>query len=307
MVTGKGGVGKTTLTAALAQSAVAAGRRVLAAEVSSDASAQSPLMQRLGHPEVRSTVPVDLGNGLFGVRLVPSAGHRIFLQEALRVRLLVDAAMRSSALNRFLMAAPAFPEVGTLYQLVSLLRDPAYDHILVDLPATGHALGLASLPRVVLKVVPSGMVARAIQEGLDAMTDPDQGRAILVTLPEAMPVSETMELQKGLAGHGVEVRALVLNRIPPDPFTPEERDALDAHLQQRDHPLLGSREFRRLDRARTARQRFEEEGPPHTQRLYVPDLSESVPDERAVVESVRKHLDNHFVTEQPAQASEEAL
>jgi arsenite-transporting ATPase len=92
--------------------------------------------------------------------VTPSTGHRLFLQAALRVRVLVDAAMRSAALRRFLMAAPAFPEVGTLFQLVSLLRDERFDHVLVDLPATGHALGLAALPRTVLKVVPGGSSAR---------------------------------------------------------------------------------------------------------------------------------------------------
>jgi Mrp family chromosome partitioning ATPase len=298
MVTGKGGVGKTTLSAALARTAVDAGRTVLAAEVSNDASTTSPLMQRLGHPEVRDTQPVRLFDRLYGVRLVPSAGHRQFLQASLRVKLLVDAAMRNSALNRFLMAAPAFPEVGTLFQLVGLLKDERFDHVIVDLPATGHALGLASLPRTVLKVVPSGLIARAIQEGLDVMTDPDQGRAILVTLPEAMPVSETMELQRGLESHHITVGAMVLNRIPIDPFTTDERTALDAHLAQRRQALMGSREFRRLERSRIARQRFEDEGDPSTPRVFVPDLADD--DEMQVVQRVQAFLTTVDPTEAEA-------
>lgn len=290
MVTGKGGVGKTTVSAALVRSAVAAGRTVLAAEVSSETSTTSPLMTRLGAPEVKSTEPEEIAAGLHGVRLVPSAGHRQFLQGALRVRMLVDAAMRSAALKRFLMAAPAFPEVGTLFQLVSLLRSDDYDHVIVDLPATGHALGLAALPRTVLGLVPGGLIGNAIREGLETMTDASRGRAVLVTLPEAMPVSETMELKRGMEGHGIAVPAIILNRIPRDPFTDEERDALHAHLLTTERPILGSREFRRLDRVRTARKRFDNEAG-SAQRIYVPEILGV--DDGAVVDAVGAHLESN--------------
>jgi arsenite/tail-anchored protein-transporting ATPase len=286
LVTGKGGVGKTTLAAALARRAQAAGARVLAAEVSTDVATASPLMRMLGHPEARSTDPVRLESGLSGVRLVPSAGHRRFLQASLRVKMLVDAAMRSSALNRFLMAAPAFPEVGTLFQLVSLLRENDFDHVIVDLPATGHAIGLAALPQTVLRVVPSGLIGDAIREGLELMTDPDRGHALLVTLPEAMPVSETMELCQTLDGLGIRVQSMVLNRIPTDPFSSEERRALRAHLVEApDRPLLGAREFSRLERARTAMDRFREEAPSAVSRVFLPDwTADSEPELVAKVE-----------------------
>ncbi|MEM1023850.1 MAG: ArsA family ATPase [Myxococcota bacterium] len=287
MVTGKGGVGKTTITAALVRRAAEAGRRVLAAEVSNDASTGSPLMQRLGRSELRGTEPVSLGLNIDGVRLVPSAGHRQFLQAALRVRVLVDAAMRSAALKRFLMAAPAFPEVGTLFQLVELLRRDTYDHVIIDLPATGHALGLASLPRTVLKVVPGGLIGNAIREGLDTMTDPQRSHAVLASLPEAMPVSETVELHRGLEKLGIRVGGLILNRLPLDPFTDAERDALDLHLAQGERRLMGSREFRRLDRARTARQRFLNEAPNGTPQLHLPEIGG---DDQAVLEGVIREL-----------------
>ena len=291
LVTGKGGVGKTSVVAALARDAQAAGRRVLVAEISSDANAGSALMARLGHRGFKDTEPRRLESGLTGVRVTPSTGHRLFLQAALHVRVVVDAAMRSAALRRFLMAAPAFPEVGTLFQLVSLLRSDDYDHVLVDLPATGHALGLASLPRTVLKIVPGGLIGTAIREGLEIMTDPERGRAVVVTLPEAMPVSETMELTEGLRQIGVPVEALVLNRIPSDPFNDEERAALDEHLGRHDHALLlGGREFRRLERARIARQRFDREAPEDVRRIHVPELASGEARESDVVESLRVEL-----------------
>ena len=257
LVTGKGGVGKTTLTAAFAEAAVRAGRRVLLAEVTSDVGTTSHLLGFHGFAEHQGEVPARLGPRLDGVRITPSHGHRMFLRAALRVGMLADAAMRSAALNRFLMAAPAFPEIGTLYQLVAHLRSRDYDQIVIDLPATGHALGLAKLPRTVSRVVPKGLIKDAITEGLAAMTDPDRCGVLVASLPERLPVTEAFELAKGLGEVGVSVGAFALNRIPTNPFTDEERHALDEHIRaRRGELLLGTRELRRLERALEAQATF---------------------------------------------------
>ena len=264
LVTGKGGVGKTTVAAGLAVAAQRAGRRVLLGEVTPDAKEKSTLLELFGQPRPRGEAPVELDAGLDGVRVTPSAGHRLIMRGALKVGMVADAAMRSAALNRFLMAAPAFPEIGTLYQLVHLLRADNWDHIILDLPATGHALGLASLPRTVLRVLPVGPIAEAIREGLDAMTNPARGGAVVVTLPEDMPVSESLELAEGLEKLSVPIRAMVLNQMPNFPFTVPEIDAMADHLGARDDDgplLLGSREFRRFQRALGARDRFRAEVP----------------------------------------------
>lgn len=271
LVTGKGGVGKTTVAAALARSAHTAGKRVLIAEVTSDTSTKSQLLGLFGHPDVKGEDPVELEKRLYGVRITPSAGHRLFLTAALKVGMVVNAAMRSAALNRFLMAAPAFPEIGTLYHLVTLLRSKRFDHIILDLPATGHALGLASLPKTVLSVVPSGLIGQAIQEGLDAMTDDARGCAVLVTLPEGMPVTESLELARGLEKLDIRVRAMILNAMPDNPFTDGERDALRDHLNGREASLLlGAREFRRLERALGAQAQFEAEVPATAAKVTIP-------------------------------------
>ncbi len=281
LVTGKGGVGKTTVAAALARAAQRAGRRVLLGEVTPDAKERSTLLELFGQPRPKGEAPVPLEDGLHGVRLTPSAGHRLFLRAALKVGMVADAAMRSAALNRFLMAAPAFPEIGTLYQLVFLLRSDRWDHIIVDLPATGHALGLVSLPRTVLRVVPVGMIGDAIREGLDAMTNPERGGAVVVTLPEDMPVTESLELAGGLSALSVPLRGMVLNQMPRQAFTAPQLSAVAAHLDGRDGSeplLLGSREFRRLQRALRARERFRAEAGADVARTEV-DLMDGSPSE----------------------------
>lgn len=257
LVTGKGGVGKTTVAAAYARASHRAGRKVLLAEVTSDVGTRSQLLGFFGHGDPKGENPVKMAPGLDGVRITPSAGHRMFLRAALRVGMVADAAMRSAALNRFLMAAPAFPEIGTLYQLVSYIRSRTYDQIVLDLPATGHALGLAKLPRTVARVVPKGLIKDAISDGLEALTDPERSGVLIATLPERLPVTEAFELARGLEAIDVAVGAMVLNRMPANPFTDEERAALDTHIRaRRGELLLGARELRRIERALQARAEF---------------------------------------------------
>src|SRR5262245_14634909 len=213
MITGKGGVGKTALAGALARRARAQGRRVLLGEVAPDLHAPSILLGAFGQPKPKGEEPVKLDGGLFGVRLSPPIGHKLFLRSALKVRLLVDGAMKSAALTRFLMAAPTFPEIGVLYQLVTLLRMKDFDQFYLDLPATGHAVGFAALPSVVVRVAPSGLIGETVKEGLDFLNDPKRTSAVVVTLPEAMPVTEAGELIGALRQHKIDVAGAVLNQV----------------------------------------------------------------------------------------------
>jgi arsenite/tail-anchored protein-transporting ATPase len=258
LVTGKGGVGKSLVTAALARAAHATGKRVLVGEVTPDVATHSRLLACFGQPMAKGEEPFLIEPRLYGVRVTPSTGHKLFLRAALRVKLVVDTAMKSAALTRFLMAAPTFPEIGALYQLVTLIRDKSFDHIFIDLPATGHAIALVALPKTVLKIVPSGLIGDAIREGLESMTDPKRGAAVIVTLPESMPITESIELSASLAKLKIPVRAMILNRMPVDPFSEEEKVALEDHVRNRhghDH-LLGMREYKKLRRAQAARDMF---------------------------------------------------
>ncbi|MCK6550958.1 arsenic transporter [Myxococcota bacterium] len=289
LVTGKGGVGKSVITAALARAAHAAGRRVLVSEVTPDVSTHSRLLAHFGRAMDKAEEPIELEPRLHGVRITPSTGHKLFLRAALRVRLVVDAAMKSAALTRFLMAAPTFPEIGALYQLVTLLRDPSFDHVFVDLPATGHALALAALPKTVLKIVPSGLIGDAIREGLETMTDPKRGCALVVTLPESMPITESLELAESLDKLKIPVRAMVLNKMPPDPFSADEKQALAEHLASRTTShLLGAREYKKLLRALDAREGFRRSVPSRIPRAEVP-LFDST-DDRVLLGELAKTL-----------------
>jgi arsenite-transporting ATPase len=263
LVTGKGGVGKTTVTASLARFAASRGKRVLCAEMAGDPAASSALADALGvdHLDIE---PVTVSENIKAVLLAPHLGHTKFLRDVLPMKLLADAAMRSAAIRRFLAAAPTFPEMGVLYRLLDLVRmkrrDGTDEHelIIVDLPATGHALALAQIPASLLRIIPSGPIAAAVREGLDLLTDKERTGAIVVTLPETLPVSEALELVKGITQHDIPLAQVMVNRVPFDPFSEEEREAVRAILAGRG-PTLGERTMERIDRARVSLARLQRE------------------------------------------------
>jgi anion-transporting ArsA/GET3 family ATPase len=139
-------------------------------------------------------------------------------------------------------------------------RDGSDEHemIIVDLPATGHALALAQIPASLLRVIPSGPIAAAVREGLDLLTDKQRTGAIVVTLPETLPVSEALELASGITQHDIPLAQVMVNRVPFDPFSEEEREAVRAMLAGRG-PTLGERTMERIDRARVSLARLQRE------------------------------------------------
>lgn len=261
VVTGKGGVGKTTIAASLARLAAAAGKRVLLAEVGVEPSAPSPVRELLtGAPQGATTEPAPLLPGIDAVLLTPDAGHRAFLRDVLPLGFLADRALKTEVLRRFLGAAPAFAELGVLYRGLQLLRTGRWDLLVLDAPATGHVLAFASLPEVVLRIVPGGPIGRAVKEGLALLNDPKRTRVLVTTLPESLPVREALELMKGLERSRVAVHGVVANLVPEDPFDPYEHDALKHVLQPGgdEAAVLGGRSLGRLRRAREALDRLRE-------------------------------------------------
>ncbi len=254
IVTGKGGVGKSTLTAALGRAYAAKGKRVLVAEIVPTADTPSAIQVALG-----GTPPAEepqlVAERLWAALLTPTIGHHRFLQDALPLKVLADTAMRSQGLRKFLMASPGLSDMGVMYRMLDLMKRtytagaPLYEVCIIDSPATGHALALAQIPEFVTRIVPGGPMLKAAHDGLKVLTDPAITGVVIVTLPETLPVTEALELEKGMGRHRLPVSAIVVNRVPADPFSAEERAAIEASVPL---TVFGTREMRRIERAKSA-------------------------------------------------------
>lgn len=262
LISGKGGVGRTTVTAALAMAAARAGKRVLIAEIGEPDEDLAALGRLFG----RQTLPADpvpLARNVDGVMLWSRKGHERFLRMVLPVAALVRAGLRSKALRRLLDAAPSLNELGVFYHMLTLVREeasagrPKWDLLIIDLPATGHALGLATLPDRILQLIPTGPIARTVRDGKDVFFNEDSSAMVVVTLPETLPVTEALELIEGVRETDLPVAGIIVNKVVGDDFTEEEREALAPLVAER--PVFGATRFlgigmvsQSLDRLREA-------------------------------------------------------
>lgn len=255
LVTGKGGVGRTTVAAAWATAAAKAGKRVLVAEFSRPGEGDSSLGRVLGVGDLDAD-PRRVSPNLWACQLWAARGHELFLGSVLP-SLLGRAALRSKAIRKFLAAVPSFHEMGLFYHLLTLLRGrdqdgtDTYEMIIVDMPATGHTLALTELPDVLLRLVSKGPIARLLREGQAYLNDPEQTAAWIVTLPETLPINEAIELWEGLRQSKMHIGGMILNRVPLDPFSAEERTLLGELL--RSSPMIGELSFSRIASCRDAR------------------------------------------------------
>jgi arsenite/tail-anchored protein-transporting ATPase len=285
LITGKGGVGRSVVTAALAKLAVKAGRRVLVTEIGEEGEDYSPLARHFARARLPKS-PEPLGEHLMGAVLLARTGQELFLKSVVRSATVARVALSSDALRRLLSAGPSFREMGVFFQLLTYLRqergtEPEHQLILVDMPATGHALSLTGLPEQLLRLLPKGPIADSLREGQSYLNDPRLGAAWVVTLPETLPVSECLELIDGLTKTKMPVGGVVVNRVPADPFTADERAALTPLVTSngwlgRDlfhKPLLARREVARL-RANTRLPIFTVPELPHA--FVVDDLAQEL-------------------------------
>ncbi len=262
LISGKGGVGRSVCAAALAQAAAVRGRRVLVADLEEASSERRSALARLYGRDQLPPEPVAVGPHVDGVLIQTEYGTELFLRSIFHNRSLVGLAMRSSSLQRLLYAAPSFREMGMFFHLLHLLEReergrPLYDYVVADLPATGHALAMTSLPAILLGLLPRGPVADAFRRGQAIFNNPDVTASWIVTLPETLPVSETLELMAGFARTKMPLGGLLVNRNPDNPFTPKERAALTEFIGDRD--VRGLRGLARITQSQAALARLRQE------------------------------------------------
>lgn len=241
VVTGKGGVGKTTVSTALALACARRGRRTLLAAVQAK-DRLSPLLEvpRIG-PHNTPVLP-----NLEAVNMTPQAAMEEYGLMIFRFRALSRLVFENRVVRAFLDAVPGIDAWALLgkatYHALETDGDgrPRYDTVILDAPATGHALSLLGLPRTLAELAPPGQLRRDGRERWELLADPARTEILPVTLLEEMPVSETAELVERLRGGlGLPVQRIVVNAVPERTFEPDEVEAaVAAGLAPADHPLI---------------------------------------------------------------------
>jgi len=219
IVAGKGGVGKTTVTAALARAAAGAGLRVLVVEV----EGRSGLAGMFGLPGELSYTEVSLlrdqgpsGQGEVRARtLTPDEALSEYLHDH-GLRRLSHRLARTGALDVVATAAPGIQDILVLGKVKQLERSGTADLVLLDAPAAGHAISFLRSARGLLDAVHVGPVATQAADVLELLTDPRRCSVLLVTLPEETPVNELIETAYSLEDQvGVHLGPVVVNGLYP--------------------------------------------------------------------------------------------
>ena len=239
VVSGKGGVGKTTVAAALGLVAARAGKRTIVAEVARRGDVASAF-DRDGSAPFEE---IELAPNLFHISVDPQDALEEYLRDQLPRGPVADLLARSRVFGLLAAATPGMRElltVGKLWELAQLERRTpgadAYDLVVVDAPATGHGVAVLTAPRTFAAAAGTGPVARQGKIIDTTLSDPEQTAVIAVARAEELAVTETGELRTSLrASMGLELERVIANALDPDRFDDREAEQLAGHAA---HPAV---------------------------------------------------------------------
>jgi anion-transporting ArsA/GET3 family ATPase len=298
IIMGKGGTGKTTVAATLGTLAARRGAETVVIEVAGAESTIPGLLSgdsALDLSDARG--PVEVAPHLSTMRIAPRVALEEYLELRLPVRRLAAAIVHNRGLERFLDAAPGWRELITLGKIWHLEQQvvggrPRFDVIIVDAPSTGHGLSFLSVPSVVLDSVRMGPLRRHTDAVWRLLRDPKRTLIVPVTLPEELPVKETLELYERIQALGLRAGAPIVNCVWDRPAITDVESALGilgqipaggSPSQLAEPALLSAALSHRLTRARLQREFIDKLGlETGSTPLELPYLVEAIEGPRGV-------------------------
>jgi len=218
LVVGKGGVGRSTVAAAIAGECARRGKRTLLFET----NANDRFGAYFDKPPVGTQI-VELAPNLHAVNTNPAAALEEYGLMILKFRSVYEMVFENRVTKAFLRAIPGLDDYALLgkcwYHSTEEKRgQPVWDTIVFDLPASGHSVSMLRVPQVIVDTVPEGPLTRDARTVKELLADPARTAAVLVTLAEEMPVNEAIELEAKLGALGIVPQHVIANQIYPAHF-----------------------------------------------------------------------------------------
>ena len=220
ILAGKGGVGRTTVAAAMARLASRQGKRVLLCQT----RAKERLSQLLGTRPVGPEIS-QLAERLWAVNIQPEAAIREYGTMVLHSAFVARQVLDNRFSRTFLHAIPGFDDYAMLGKVWYHTTEeeagrPRWDLVILDGPATGHILNLLRVPSAILSAVPEGPLTRTARSADELLRDPERSGMVLVTLAEEMPTLEAIELTRNARELiGIDVPGVIFNQVYPARFS----------------------------------------------------------------------------------------
>ena len=222
-VTGKGGVGKTTVAAALALAASQLGKRTLVGEVDAKGN-----LADFYEVAPTSFTPREVAPGLFAMSMHTEESLKEYLRLQLKIPVLARIGPLARTFDFVAQAAPGVKEVLVIGKFLWEVRERHYDIVVVDGAATGHAVAQLAAPEALREVVKVGLIRDQTDWMLETLGDPAKTGAVIVASPEEMPVNETIELAGRIKEQtNVDLAAVIVNRVLPELFGRGEEEVFD--------------------------------------------------------------------------------
>jgi anion-transporting ArsA/GET3 family ATPase len=218
LVVGKGGVGRSTVAAALAGQLAAQGKKTLLFETNAN--------DRFGSYFDKSPVGesvTQLAPNLYAVNTTPAAALAEYGLMILKFKSVYEMVFENRVTRAFLRAIPGLDDYALLGKAWFHTKEekrgkPVWDTVVFDMPASGHSVSMLKIPWVIVDTVPEGPLTRDARTIKELLCDPRRTGAVLVTLAEEMPVNEAIELEQKLTGLGIVPQHIVCNQLYPNHF-----------------------------------------------------------------------------------------
>lgn len=229
--TGKGGVGKTTMSLAIAEAFARKDKRVLLMQM----NVPDKIGALYGRGPITGEVPVQVADRIWVINPTPQEAMREYALMILRFKAVYKSVFENKIVQRFIRMMPGLPELVMLGKAYYHEKETdrngrkAWDVVIIDAPATGHGLFLLQIPAVIDNALGSGLMAEEAGHMLQLLKDPRRTMLNIVTLAEEMPINESVELKERIDNEiGMQVGYVFANHIYPRVFTEPEFKQMEA-------------------------------------------------------------------------------